>query len=62
MAQSNHMWPVKQSDHKKSQVMGNPEVHTSISKRDTKPPVKFDIYTLSVYLVNVWICIVFTSV
>ena len=30
MAQSNHMWPVKQSDHKKSsQVDNRSQVHTS---------------------------------
>ena len=44
MAQSNHMWPVKQSVHKKSsQVNNQSQVHTSRPKRDTKPPVKLDL-------------------
>ena len=42
MAQSNHMWPVKQLDHEKSQVNNQMQVHTSRPKRDTKPPVKLD--------------------
>ena len=38
MAQSNHMQPVKQSDHKKSSKVNNQMlVHTSRPKRDTKP-------------------------
>ena len=48
MAQSDHMWPVKQlmaqSDHKKSsQVNNQPQVQTSRPKKDTKPPVKLDL-------------------
>ena len=45
---SDHMQPVKQSMaqcyHKKSsQVMNQSQVHTTRPKRDTKPPVKFDL-------------------
>ena len=44
MAQSNHMWPVKQSDQKKSsKVNDHVQVETSRPKRDTKPPVKLDL-------------------
>ena len=43
MAQSNYMWPVKQSKHKKSQVNNQMQVQTSRPKRDTKPPVKLDL-------------------
>ena len=43
MAQSYHMWPVKQTDHKDSQVNNELEVHTSRAKRDIKPPVKLDL-------------------
>ena len=44
MAQSNHIQPMKQSDHKKSsQVNTQSQVHTSRPKRDTKPPVKLDL-------------------
>ena len=44
MAQSNHMWPVKPSDHKKSsQVNNHSQIHTSRPKRDTKPPVQLDL-------------------
>ena len=44
MAQSDYTQPVKQSDHKKSpQVNNQSQVHTSRCKRDTKPPVKFDL-------------------
>ena len=37
MAQSNHMQPVKQSEHKKTQVKNKTQVQTSRPKRDTKP-------------------------
>ena len=43
MAQSHHKWSVKESEHKKSQVNDNPQVHTSRPKKDTKPPVKLDL-------------------
>ena len=44
IAQSNHMQPVKQSDHEKlSQVNNQLQVHTGRPKRDTKPPVKLDL-------------------
>ena len=44
MVQCNHMWPVKQSEHKKSsQVNNHLQIHTSRPKRDTKPPVKLDL-------------------
>ena len=44
MAQSSHIWPVKQSDHKKSSQVNNQlQVHTGRPKRDTKPPVKLDL-------------------
>ena len=44
MAQSSHMRPVKQSDHKKSsQVQYQLQVHTSRPKQDTKHPVKLDL-------------------
>ena len=44
MAQPEHMWPVKQFDHKKSsQVKNLSEMHTSRPKKDTKPPIKLDL-------------------
>ena len=43
MAKSNHMWPVRQSDHIKSQVNNNLQVHRSKPKMDTKPAVKLDL-------------------
>ena len=44
MAQSDHMQPVKQSDHKKSSQVNNQlQVHTSRPKRDAKPQVKLDL-------------------
>ena len=44
MAQSDHMWLVKQSMAQKSlQVSNQLQVHTSRPKRDTKPPVKPDL-------------------
>ena len=44
IAQSSHMWPEKQSDHKNSsQVNNHSHIHTSRPKRDTKPPVKVDL-------------------
>ena len=44
MAKSDHMQPVKQSDHKKSpQVSNQLQVHTSRPKRDTMPPVNLDL-------------------
>ena len=38
MAQSNHMWPVKQSDHKKSQVNNNPHKYTKADLKETLSP------------------------
>ena len=47
MTQSDHMWPVKQSEHKKSSQVNNQlQVHTSRPKRDTKPQVKLDLLVL----------------
>ena len=44
MAQLDHMWPMKQCDHKKSSQVNNPlQVHTSRPKRDTNPPVKLNL-------------------
>ena len=43
MAQSNHMWLVKEFEDKKSQVNNNLQVHKSRPKSDTKPSVKLDI-------------------
>ena len=44
VAQSDHIWPVKQSDHKKSsQVNNQSQVHTNRPNRATKPPVKLDL-------------------
>ena len=44
MAQSTHMWPVKQTEYKKSSTVKNHvQVQTSRSKRDSKPPVKLDL-------------------
>ena len=43
LAQSNHIWPVKTGQKKKSQVKNQMQVQTSRPKRDTKPPVKLDL-------------------
>ena len=44
MVQSNHMWPVKQSECKKSsQVKNQSQVQPCRPKRDSKPPVKLDL-------------------
>ena len=55
MAQSDHMWPVKQCDHKKSSQVNNQlQIHTSRPNRDTKPPVKFDLFISTVCLPSVY--------
>ena len=46
MTQSTHMWPVKTEHKKKSQVKNQMQVQTSRPKRDTRPPVKLDLYVL----------------
>ena len=44
IAESNHMWPVKQFDHKKSsQVNNHSQVHTARPKRDLNPHVNLDL-------------------
>ena len=43
LAQSTHRWPVKTEHKKKSQGNNQRQVQTRRYKRDTKPPVKFDI-------------------
>ena len=62
MAQSTHMWPVKNENKKKSEVNTKSQVQTSKSKRDTSPKLSlffkycaFILYSMDVYSVTVYV-------
>ena len=62
MAQSNHMQPLKQSDHKKSPQLNNQlQAQTSRPKWDTNPQSSLIYKYFNVYLVYMDI-MVFTNV